>query len=346
MSVPDLIDVDGLNGPWPGFTISGLTGADSYLGNYYLTYDEGGSPYYAAFIASTHSFVHVVGGIWAVAFGNPGSYSDLYTANAAAEWPWQVTSWTSAPGSAGGSPIFTYLPIAPLLLPVSGATAGLVAFPAEASVNSMTRLASLIPGADGQAIRYKQAKAVSPNTPIDIFVHGNDITITLGTDGSGNSNSTAAQVANQINIDPSASELVVATAMGNGTGIATVISDFVHLTAGQGPGPASPNSLPITGAATPVAATFTTIGDTASNAKALLTAVISGRIGNSIRYQQVNPMANNAAASVIVNGLDITLNLATGPAGAITTTGTQRNALLNASLARQEGRCRSFWIQG
>jgi hypothetical protein len=78
---------------------------------------------------------------------------------------------------------------------------------------------------------------------------------------------------------------------------------------------------------------FTTSLDTNANARGNITAVPMGRIGNSFRYCQVNPGANNATASVVVNGLDITVNLATGSGGAITTTGTQRNALIAASPA-------------
>lgn len=45
-----------------------------------------------------------------------------------------------------------------------------------------------------------------------------------------------------------------------------------------------------------------------------------GSWGNSIRVRYVDPAANNQALSVDVDGFDITVNLATGPAGAITST--------------------------
>jgi hypothetical protein len=56
----------------------------------------------------------------------------------------------------------------------------------------------------------------------------------------------------------------------------------------------------------------------------------------SVTIAFIDPGANNAQASVVVVGSDITLNLATGSAGAITTTAAQAKALLESSAPAAE----------
>jgi hypothetical protein len=53
--------------------------------------------------------------------------------------------------------------------------------------------------------------------------------------------------------------------------------------------------------------------------------------GNSVRVRYVDPAGNNAALGVVVAGNDITVNLATGGAGAITSTAAQVKAAVEAS---------------
>lgn len=58
------------------------------------------------------------------------------------------------------------------------------------------------------------------------------------------------------------------------------------------------------------------------------TAVAYGEIGNSVSIRYLDPAANDAALSVTVSGYAITVNLATGVAGAITSTA----ALIKAAI--------------
>lgn len=51
------------------------------------------------------------------------------------------------------------------------------------------------------------------------------------------------------------------------------------------------------------------------------TAKVKGVAGDSITVAYIDPAGNDQALSVVVTGTDIVINLATGPAGAITTTG-------------------------
>lgn len=64
------------------------------------------------------------------------------------------------------------------------------------------------------------------------------------------------------------------------------------------------------------------------------TAVLAGRLGNDTRIRFVNPAANNAPLSVVVvDGRDVTVNLATNGGGAITTTAAQVKTALDANPA-------------
>lgn len=53
--------------------------------------------------------------------------------------------------------------------------------------------------------------------------------------------------------------------------------------------------------------------------------------GNSVRVRYVDPAGNDAALGVVVAGSDITVNLATGGAGAITSTAAQVKTAIEAS---------------
>jgi len=70
-----------------------------------------------------------------------------------------------------------------------------------------------------------------------------------------------------------------------------------------------------------------------ANNDVTLNAVADGTAGNSITLALVNPGGNNQALAVSVAGSDISVALATGPAGAITTTAAQLLAALLATPA-------------
>ena len=87
-----------------------------------------------------------------------------------------------------------------------------------------------------------------------------------------------------------------------------------------------------TPAATAAAATLTT-DMTNATADITLTAVTAGAEGNDISVAYVDPSGNDQALAVVVSGKAITVNLATGPAGAITSTAALVKAAINASAA-------------
>lgn len=61
------------------------------------------------------------------------------------------------------------------------------------------------------------------------------------------------------------------------------------------------------------------------------TAAQAGTDGNSIRIRYVNPGANDAALAVTRSGQDITVSLATGVAGAITSIASEVSDLVNTT---------------
>jgi len=67
------------------------------------------------------------------------------------------------------------------------------------------------------------------NTPLSVSVSGEDITVTLGTDGFGNASSTALAVAAAVTADPFASPLVTVVPTGPGTGVAGPTDGFVDI---------------------------------------------------------------------------------------------------------------------
>lgn len=74
-----------------------------------------------------------------------------------------------------------------------------------------------------------------------------------------------------------------------------------------------------------------TIDMTNANADLTYTAVAYGTAGNSITVTHVDPSANDAILTVVISGTDIVVNLATGPAGAITSTAAQVAAAIAQS---------------
>lgn len=73
------------------------------------------------------------------------------------------------------------------------------------------------------------------------------------------------------------------------------------------------------------------IGIVGSNNALTFTSKLDGELGNSSSIRLVNPGTNNATLSIAVSGRDVTVNLATGPSGAITTTATQLQAAIAAN---------------
>ena len=82
---------------------------------------------------------------------------------------------------------------------------------------------------------------------------------------------------------------------------------------------APPVSADLGGGSAAVKATLTTALAGANN-DLVFSAVFAGRLGNDIRIRYLDPAASNASLFISVSGRDITVNLATGAGGAITTT--------------------------
>lgn len=82
-----------------------------------------------------------------------------------------------------------------------------------------------------------------------------------------------------------------------------------------------------------VAAATLNTGSVAANNALSFTAVQVGSLGNGVTVAYQDPRANNAPLSVSVNGKDITVNLATSVAGAITSTAVQIATAIAASPA-------------
>ena len=81
-----------------------------------------------------------------------------------------------------------------------------------------------------------------------------------------------------------------------------------------------------------VAATLAT-GVVGNNNAITWTARDKGSVGNNYTVTMVDPPGNNAALGVVVNGNDITVNLATDGASAVTSTAAQVIAAIQASAA-------------
>ncbi len=75
------------------------------------------------------------------------------------------------------------------------------------------------------------------------------------------------------------------------------------------------------------------IGSIGTNNALTFTSKLAGSLGNAIGVRRVDPKANNATLSISVSNTEITVNLATGPSGAITTTATQLSAAIAANPA-------------
>jgi phage tail sheath protein FI len=74
------------------------------------------------------------------------------------------------------------------------------------------------------------------------------------------------------------------------------------------------------------------IGVVASNNALTFTSKLDGQLGNSSSISLVNPQANSQALAISVSGRDVTVRLATGPSGAITTTAALLKTAIEANV--------------
>lgn len=135
------------------------------------------------------------------------------------------------------------------------------------------------------------------NAALAVAVSSEDIIVSLATDGAGAVTSTAALVAAAVIAEVPAFALVNALEEGAGTGVVENVACVIKNTA-------NPN------------------GDVTYHCR--------GFISGPIRVYHGNPAGNNQLLSVSVTGNDVTVLLATGGAGAVTSTATQVTAAVIA----------------
>jgi hypothetical protein len=99
--------------------------------------------------------------------------------------------------------------------------------------------------------------------------------------------------------------------------------------------PTTSNVLVVSNAGAAVSAALATLAvdPTGANNSLTYTAVAYGAAGNGISIAYVDPGANNATLGIVIVDKAITVNLATGVAGAITSTGTTVAAAIAANPA-------------
>jgi hypothetical protein len=109
------------------------------------------------------------------------------------------------------------------------------------------------------------------------------------------------------------------------TGSAEIVTNTARVASGQ-----NLAERTVVGRVAEVQATLNT-GVIANNNAIRWAAVNRGTAGNTVTVALVDPAANNAALGVVVVGQAVTVNLATGAAGAITSTAAQVIAAVAAS---------------
>ncbi|MBW1709094.1 MAG: hypothetical protein JRG97_08155 [Deltaproteobacteria bacterium] len=181
-------------------------------------------------------------------------------------------------------------------------------------------------GQIGENISIEYVDPLAINQPLGVVVNDlgggvYDIQVNLATDGIGAVTSTAAEVMNAINTDPNASVLITAS-LASGSDGSGVVTDMGGV----------PQSLSrgfsYATLTTDYAALTTNL--TGTNDDLTFVAQNAGEDGNDIRIRYLNPGAANQTFSISVDGSDIIVNLATDGTGAITTTGNQIMAAVNA----------------
>ncbi len=205
-------------------------------------------------------------------------------------------------------------------------------------------------GAAGNAIRVEYVDPGAASQPLTITVAGNDISVSLATDGAGNIISTADDVIAAINADPAASLMVTASlAPGNsGNGIVADTGGFSNLSGGV-TGTAmfrvSEDGGKTWGPADAyLASTLTTniwntdLGHAALNTNLIgndndlqFVALAPGTAGNGIQIEYVHPGAGyGPPTDITVTDDRITVNLETDAAGNIVATAQDVMNAINA----------------
>lgn len=248
MPAPVDVDMSSVSGLWPAFVISGVTGtgAASLNGQYNRVPD---------FLFGTDTVI----GRWVAASGAVVYLKDEITE----EWgldlsaveqfagfgatPWEVASWSDT-GPASGSPVFTRALAPPVTVEFDGAEAALQATLTTALTgtnNDLTYTAAL-GGRLGNGWRIRYLNPAANNQAIAVTVDGQDVTVSLATNGSGVITSTAEQVETALNlVEAFAVPLIVnIPAANDGSGVVTAMA-FTALSGGTGGLPPAPVEVTI-----------------------------------------------------------------------------------------------------
>ncbi|MCW1887718.1 hypothetical protein OKA04_23475 [Luteolibacter flavescens] len=229
----------GGSGPWPAFTLAGVTGTHAAALNvaYTLAPYNGSAWRYAG--AGTAEVIQTSPGNWAIRT----SATNRFTG--AGLWPWDVATWTAAGGGAG-TPALTRTQAAPVDLDLAGASTTTFAVMETnlSGTNDDLSFTSKLPGRLGNDVRVRYQHPNLSNQSTAVQVEGRDITVLLATDGSAVITSTATQVKAAIDGHAEASKLVtVANKAGNtGAGLVQTMA-FTALAGGTGGLPLPPETI-------------------------------------------------------------------------------------------------------
>lgn len=235
---PDTIDLSAGGGPWPAFTVSGITGTLA-AGNTtydYIRLSVGGG---AAFGGREKDFnVEPDGaGGWTFFFEGESFF------HGEGEWPWLVNDWT-AQGDGAGSPVLAWARgkgfkvEAVGIVPTAQATAATNLAGADNDFNFTAVLAGRL----GNDTRIRFVNPAANNAALSVVVDGRDVTVNLATNGGGAITTTAAQVKTALDANPASAALITTVLNGTGAGVVTALA-WLSFSGGSGGLPLPPETV-------------------------------------------------------------------------------------------------------
>lgn len=235
------IDLSSLVGPWPGITLSGVTGpSSSYLNGDYKFFDNEGGWEYLNVDLGGSIIRQVTPPTWTIE--RTGDNVDF---EGDGPTPWAVDVWTPV-GDGAGTPVLIRFQPPPIDASVSGVTATTYATMGTdlTGVNNDLDYTAVPAGRLGNAIFVEYINPGTNNAVLSVTVSGFTVTVHLATNGSAVITSTAAQVKAAIEASPEASALVTVAhrAGNNGTGVVTAMAGQ-DLADGNGGLPLPPVSI-------------------------------------------------------------------------------------------------------
>jgi hypothetical protein len=241
MPSPVKIDLSGGQGPWPAFTVSGVTVVTGMNGAGYELQFPAGAPVWTK-PASGGAEASVIS-------GEPGAWSWNYDGDPQftgdGTWPW-TSAWTPT-DNAAGTPAFARALAAPSNVELAGASATVAATFATngAGDNNDLTFTSVLPGRLGNDIRARFVDPNAGNGSLSVHVTDRDITVNLATDSGGDITTTAAQVKAAIEASTPAASLVSVTnkAGNDGSGVIVQAFPYTALTGGTGGLPLPPETV-------------------------------------------------------------------------------------------------------